>query len=676
MKKSIVSLAVIAASVMAAVVPANVARAATGDQLAQYSPTPGGNGRGMATDGSHLFYTITSAAAIYETDLSGSPVKTITSPATGGPLAWDAENSTLWTMNYSDPSATLYELRLDGTVVSTCNLSTTNPSDPGIPDAEDYPDGLDYSNGHIWISNEADASPWIVSVDTTCHVQSEFQPSTDSDGMGPSGLAVVGSDLWLAYPYTQQVQQVSMDGKPTGLKFSTGALELEDLAFDSSTFAPKCALWGDEATFSSNRLTAYEVPCTAGPPPPTLNIGDYKVAGSAQEPSIAVDPKSPKHVVIGYNSESSLGIFHYVHCGFATSWDGGKTWTTGTLGSVGGQGSRGDPSVVFAPDGTVFYVCQTERTDQFTRSRVNGIGIYASSDGGKTFKGRALAAVGVESLLNHAKDLEDQETVAAGPDGKLHVCLTDVNTSSTNETVEIVDSRDSSGRTWSSPRPVPNTPGDDTRGCGIAVTSTGRVWVSWWDTTTGEARAAYRDPGTTRFTNVGAIGPKVAAETESDNSRLGWQVHLAADPRPKSNSVLATWADWTGTSGVALIAYTTDTHWYGDCGAQDSLPCYASDSSQDASQPAIAWGSTGAIALGYYVLSNGSLTYRIGEAIGLNQPFGFRKAASAPSSLSADATEPFDRLGDYTSVAIATDGSFYASWSDTRSGNQEVWVAS
>lgn len=243
-----------------ALLPVQAASAATGDQLRQVTVTNSGNGRGMAFDGQHLFYTLEGDSSIYETDTQGNAIQTIQSPATGGPLAWDG--TALWTMDYSANSDILYRVGIDGAVLSQCSLSAANPGDPGIAGVEYYPDGLDYSNGSIWISNEIDSpSLWIVQVDTSCKVQSEFQPPVDSSGYGPSGIAVAGNSLWAAYPETSQVQQMTLSGSFTGVSFSTSSLQLEDLAFDSKTFSPTCALWGNNATDSGNVLTAYEVPC-------------------------------------------------------------------------------------------------------------------------------------------------------------------------------------------------------------------------------------------------------------------------------------------------------------------------------------------------------------------------------------------------------------------------------
>ncbi len=265
--------------------------------------------------------------------------------------------------------------------------------------------------------------------------------------------------------------------------------------------------------------------------------------------------------------------------------------------------------------------------------------------------------------------LDDQETLAIGPDGHAHICFALYDTSSKVQTVEVLDDLDTAGKKRSSPKVVAGPAGDDQRGCGIAITGTDRVWVSWWDTTTSKAMVAYRDPGATRFTSAGAIGSK-------DVDEDGRQVRLAADPRPGATGVLAIWPTTLSGNTVALLSYTTGTAWYGDCGSTDASPCVASDPGTGIAEPAVSWGADGRILIGYYRAASAANTvvYRVGRAEGLNLPFGFRNAASSASD--ATKTSPFGRLGDYTAVAEAGNGSPYAAWSDTRSGRQEVWGAS
>jgi hypothetical protein len=294
-----------------------------------------------------------------------------------------------------------------------------------------------------------------------------------------------------------------------------------------------------------------------------------------------------------------------------------------------------------------------------------------SSNGGKSFTGVAEAVTGISFQRIFSSDtietLDDQESLAVGGDGRLHVCATQYNSSSDNTYVEVFDSTDASGRHWTAAKAIPTGPRHDTVGCGIAVTGTSRVWVSWWDKTTQQARVAYRDSGVGRWSAAITIGTK-------NSETAGRQVRLAADPRAKAAGVVAIWPTTSNGHDVAMLAYTTGTSWYGACGALDASPCLASAAGSDINEPAVSWGADGRILIGYYKVTGTTDKYVIGRAEGISKPFGFTTAASAPTNPSD--YQPFHRLGDYTAVAEASDGTSYAAWSDTRSGQQELWGAS
>lgn len=257
-------------------VPVDIA--STGDILRQFTPTgPTGNGRGMAFDGTSLYYTIVGNTNIFKTDMFGNLTATIPTPVIigvgqpqGGPLAWDGMN--LWTINYGT-DGNLVQLNTSGGLVSTCNIFTANPGHPAITPASkiNFEDGLDWTGipgSELVLSGEAFAGNSVIFLNTSCGIQSWFTPLVKS-GFGTSGVAFDGVNLWHAYPLSSQAFQTNVTGGETGPNFSTAPLQLEDLAYDTVTFAPKCALWGNNAA-GTNQLTAYEVPCGIVPPSFTI----------------------------------------------------------------------------------------------------------------------------------------------------------------------------------------------------------------------------------------------------------------------------------------------------------------------------------------------------------------------------------------------------------------------
>jgi len=103
------------------------------------------------------------------------------------------------------------------------------------------------------------------------------------------------------------------------------------------------------------------------------------------EPDIAIDPSRPTQVVATFQQDR-FPDGGSVDPGFATSTDGGRTWTTANLPgltkSVGGVFDRAsDPAVAFGPDGTAYITTLPfDASDCF-----NGIFVSRSDDGGLTW---------------------------------------------------------------------------------------------------------------------------------------------------------------------------------------------------------------------------------------------------------------------------------------------------
>ncbi len=108
------------------------------------------------------------------------------------------------------------------------------------------------------------------------------------------------------------------------------------------------------------------------------------------EPDIAVDPNQSNRVVATFQQDR-FPDGGSVDPGFASSADGGKTWTTGNLPGlttqVGGQFDRAsDPAAAFGPDGAAYIT-----TLPFDAADcLNGIYVSRSDDGGVTWNDPVL----------------------------------------------------------------------------------------------------------------------------------------------------------------------------------------------------------------------------------------------------------------------------------------------
>jgi hypothetical protein len=249
----------------------STAFASTGAVLRDVTPAgTTGNGRGIAFDGTDLYYTLVGDSHIYKVSTTGAALGSISvagDAAKGGPLAWDG--SALWTADYSSTSTLLRVDPSSGASLGSCDFVAANPGDPAVTDPNgigNFPDGLDWSGSTLWMSGEGAGVPgnWVAELDTSCKIQKEFHaPTHGSDGV--SGIAFVGDpfngdSLWHAAPHSV-IFQTDTTGALLGPDFPEVHLT-EDLAFDSVTFAPKCALWANEASSTGvNHLTAYEIPC-------------------------------------------------------------------------------------------------------------------------------------------------------------------------------------------------------------------------------------------------------------------------------------------------------------------------------------------------------------------------------------------------------------------------------
>jgi hypothetical protein len=116
-------------------------------------------------------------------------------------------------------------------------------------------------------------------------------------------------------------------------------------------------------------------------------IQDYVQPDTEIEPSIAVNPANPRNVVTVYQ-EGRIADGGDATNGFATSFDGGKTWTTGELPGLTtypGQGGvferASDAVVAFGPSNIVYAnsLVFDYNTGHGLRS---GIAINVSKDGG------------------------------------------------------------------------------------------------------------------------------------------------------------------------------------------------------------------------------------------------------------------------------------------------------
>jgi hypothetical protein len=292
-----------------------------GTNLRQFVAPIASNGRGLAFDGTDLYYTLNSDAHrdIYQVtthgELTGAETITPICPSGGSPvegrkigaLAFDGTGATptLWAATYDALDPVIFRVDIaTGEVLETIDSLPLNPNDP-----TDFPhgiDGLAFDPSDNSLFYSADLAIEVFNIAASggpgCEaIAAEQDPSRgfffpEAD---MAGHAFDGTFLYTGQgtehfgdPNSnpdEQILRTLPDSPEVLLSFrpltaTGGQFRLEDLAFDSVTFAPKCAVWANEATEANNRIAAFEVPCPcqdycrcdcAVPPDGTVNVVDF-----------------------------------------------------------------------------------------------------------------------------------------------------------------------------------------------------------------------------------------------------------------------------------------------------------------------------------------------------------------------------------------------------------------
>jgi len=117
---------------------------------------------------------------------------------------------------------------------------------------------------------------------------------------------------------------------------------------------------------------------------------DYIQPDTQIEPSIAINPQNPLNVVTGYQ-EGRVDAGGDATQGWATTFDGGQTWSFGevpALTSYPGQGGpfdrASDAVVAFGPNNDVYY-SSLVFDDTSTQGLRSGMAVNVSKDGGRTW---------------------------------------------------------------------------------------------------------------------------------------------------------------------------------------------------------------------------------------------------------------------------------------------------
>lgn len=441
------------------------------------------------------------------------------------------------------------------------------------------------------------------------------------------------------------------------------------------------------------------------------------------EPSIAVDPLDPTHLIAGANDEqrqppcgpgpvrgpdaapSDCSFFPGVGTdGVYTSADGGATWTN--RGLLDDQASwkaspylsGGDPVIVYgprpSPNGRFSY-------DNGTRAYYIGLAEYKagsspfppqkapelvvvsfSDDGGVTWSAPVRA-----TTKNNPNTFNDKNSgwVDKNPSspyfGNLYVAFTMFRSATTNgngnEPIGVSRSTDG-GRTFGKPNQLSpagnNGTGNGRQGSDVVTGPDGTVYVAF-EQAQSQVVAISRDGGTS-YSRPIVMGPvtDIADPIPGANFRTDSFPSIAADPRAGSQTVYASWSTRTPAGGRIVVVRSLDggRAWGAQKTVSTAAEGYAFFNGMDV-------GPTGRVDIAYQALravgptfgtGNAKIdAYYVGSPAGGNAYATPMKVSAISSDPAASATNSLTQQfwGDYNTLASGTASAWFIS-TDSRNG--------
>ncbi|MEO7572865.1 MAG: sialidase family protein [Acidimicrobiales bacterium] len=441
------------------------------------------------------------------------------------------------------------------------------------------------------------------------------------------------------------------------------------------------------------------------------------------EPSIAVNPANPLHLISGSNDEqrqppcgpgpvrgadadpSDCSFFPNVGTsGIYTSSDGGVTWTNrgllddqpswSSLPTGRRLVSDGDPWIVYGPKpatgGGYSYANGARAYYATLASYFDNAGPYPpnkapellavsySDDDGLTWSAPVLA-----TTKQNPNDFNDKETIwvddlpSSPYFGRVYLSWTEFRAAGTSEPIMVALSTDG-GTSFSAPKQLSpagnNGTGNGRQGSMVRSGPDGTVYVAW-EQGFGQVIATSPDGGKSwsRPTTIGAVDD-IPDPLPGSNFRTNSFPNIAPDPRLGSTTIHAAWATENSDGTRIVTTVSTDR---GRTWAPTQTVSTAAEG--DAFYQGLDVAPNGRVDLGYQAqLAVDSDTFGTGNAAisswYVSRPAG--GAWSAPTLVSTAATDPAASsqnnlqrqfMGDYNTL-VSTDDNAWFIWTDARTG--------
>jgi PKD repeat protein len=408
---------------------------------------------------------------------------------------------------------------------------------------------------------------------------------------------------------------------------------------------------------------------------PNVLANQDATSQAQNEPSIAVNPHNPNHVVASSNDYRLVDVGLDVHPGYYVSFDGGNTWPGDgviDLSTIPNGQAGGDPSMAIHDVNNVYFGYIA-----FNRTIDNAGGVYVSksTDGGLTWGDPVPVALNTLTIFQD-KDYITVDATGGPHDGNVYVTWTRF---ASDYPIYFSRSTDG-GASFSAGVKISDASLNSCQGSIPVVGPNGEIYVAWLNYDTSAIRLTKSlDGGLTFSTPV-----KVADISEIPSPLPGGSFRNDSFPSmavdPTNGYVYVVWSDYR--NGDADIYFTRST----DGGTTWSTPLRINDDTlgNDFHQffPWIATSPNGKVYASWFDSRNDPNPYQ--------QPFIYDEYAVAStdhgatfgpnvriSEVSSDASIGFGGqfIGDYSSLA-ATSNFIFPAWVDTRRSNQDIFTQS
>lgn len=409
---------------------------------------------------------------------------------------------------------------------------------------------------------------------------------------------------------------------------------------------------------------------------PNVLCNQDPTTAAQNEPSIAVNPADPNHIIATANDYRLLAdpsAEHDVRVGYYVSFDGGNTWPGDgiiDISTIPNASASGDPAIAIHDIHNVYFSYIT-----FSRSTIaGGVAVSKSTDGGLTWLAPVVIA------WNSATEFQDKDYLAVDTTGSIYDGNVYITWTRFANDAPIYFSRSTDGGvTFSEPFQISDPSYDSNQGSLPVIGPDGVIYVAWLNFDTSSIRMVKSTNGGQSF---GEPFP-VADITQIPNPLPGGGFRDNSFPTmavdPKNGNIYVAWNDFR--NGDADIYFTRSTNggssWSDPVRINDDL--FRSNAHQFF--PWLSVAPNGKLYAGWFDsrLDPTPLTEPLyyDEFVTVSTDGGITFSPNQRTSeVSADSstggfTTPF--IGDYSGMA-STNNFVYPAWVDTRRNQEDIYT--